>query len=67
MAIPVVERQGRYVVGVCYLGGVSTFYPTYFMVFTFKSLSRKNLQYEGAFEHQHAQTSDEAGHYLISR
>jgi hypothetical protein len=66
MAILVVERQGRYVVGVCYLGGISTFFPTYFMVFTVKSLSRKNL-YEGVFEHRHAQTSDEAGHYLVSR
>jgi Integrase zinc binding domain len=49
------------------LGGISIFFPTYFMVFTVKSLSRKNLQYEGVFEHRHAQASDEAGHYLILR
>jgi hypothetical protein len=49
------------------LGGISTFFPTYSMVFTVKSSSRKNLQYEGALEHWHAQASDEAESYLILR
>jgi hypothetical protein len=49
------------------LGGISSFYPTYFIVSTGKWSSRKDLQYEGALEHRHAQASDEAEHYLITR
>jgi hypothetical protein len=49
------------------LGGISTFYPTLFMVYTGKYISRKSLQFEGASEHLHAQASDEAGTYLISK
>jgi hypothetical protein len=49
------------------LGGISICFPTYFMVSTGKSLSRKFLQYEGAFEHRHAQASVKTGLYLITR
>jgi hypothetical protein len=48
------------------LGGISRFYPTYFTVFTGIRMSRKDLQYQGALEHSHAQVPAEAGHYLIS-
>jgi hypothetical protein len=49
------------------LGGISIYFPTYFMVSTGKCLSRKCLQNDGAFEHRHAQASVEAGRYLITR
>jgi hypothetical protein len=49
------------------LGGISIFFPTYLMVFTGKSLSRMNLQYEGALEHLRTQAPVEAGQYLITR
>jgi hypothetical protein len=49
------------------LGGIVIFFPTYYKVFTGKRLSRKNLRYKGAIEHQHAQASAETGRYLISR
>jgi hypothetical protein len=49
------------------LGGISSLYPTYSMTSTGISISRKDLQYDGAFENWHAQASDEAEHYLITR
>jgi hypothetical protein len=43
------------------LGGISICFPTYFMVSTGKSLSRKCLQNDGAFKHRHTQASVKAG------
>jgi hypothetical protein len=48
------------------LGGIVIFIPAYYKVFTGKKLSRTNLRYEGADEHQHARASAETGQYLIS-
>jgi hypothetical protein len=52
--------------GMCYFRRNKHIFPTYLMVFTGKSLSRMNLQYEGALEHLRAQAPAEAG-YLIMR
>jgi hypothetical protein len=48
------------------LGGISSFYPTYFIVFTGIRMSRKDLRYEGALEQSRTQAPAESGHYLIS-
>jgi hypothetical protein len=51
-------------VGNVILGGIIIYFPTYYKVLTGKGSSRKDLRYEGAIEHQHAQASAETG--LIS-
>jgi hypothetical protein len=49
------------------LAGISNFFPTYITVSTGKCLCRKNLQYDGAFQHLRAQAPSETGHYLRNK